>query len=164
MKTARSHIGARRREQVLDAPRQDAYRAKEKLKGAAHCRDCGAVYARGRWAWSAAQPGSRATLCPACRRARDGMPAGYVSLAGEFYLDHRDEVLRRVRRCEAAERKAHPLQRILEVRERGGTAVVTTSDSHLARRIGEALGKSFKGAVRYRYAPGDNRLRVEWSR
>jgi len=164
MKTQRQHAVARRREQILDAPRQDAYRATEKTRGPAHCRECGAVYARGRWAWAAAQPDSRATLCPACRRARDGMPAGYVSLSGAFLRGHREEVLRRVRRCEEAERRARPLQRILEVRERGGAVVVTTTDSHLARRIGEALGKSFKGAVRYRYAPGDNRLRVEWSR
>ena len=164
MKSTRKHAGASRHKQILDAPHRDAYRATDKQKGPAHCRDCGAVYARGRWAWAAAQPDSRATLCPACRRARDGMPAGYVSLAGEFFRGHRDEVLRRVRRCEEDERRAHPLQRILEVRERGGGAVVTTSDSHLARRIGEALGKSFKGELRYRYAPGDNRLRVEWSR
>lgn len=164
MKRARKNVGSRRQLQILDAPRQDAYRARAKPRGPAHCRECGATFRRGRWTWDAPQPGSRAALCPACRRAREGMPAGTVRLSGEFFRAHRDEILARVRRCERAEKRRHPLQRILAVRDEDGAATVTTTGSHLARRIAEALGKSFKGETRYRYARGDNRLRVSWSR
>ena len=92
------------------------------------------------------------------------MPAGFVSLGGAFFLEHRDEVLRRVRLCEGAEKQLHPLQRILAVEDEESGVLVTTTGSHLARRIGEALGKSFKGEARYRYRPGDNLLRVTWRR
>lgn len=164
MKTARKHATGRRQKQLLQEPRQDAYREKAKRKGPAQCKECGAAYRNGRWTWRAPQPAARSTLCPACRRTRDGMPAGYVSLSGEFFRAHREEILRRVRLCEQAEKREHPLQRIVEVRDAGEGALVTTTGSHLARRIGEALGKSFKGEARYRYRPGDNLLRVTWSR
>jgi hypothetical protein len=164
MKTARRHAVGRRQEQRLDERKQDAYRDQAKRKGPATCRECGAAYRAGRWSWQAPQPAARKTLCPACKRTREGMPAGFVSLGGPFFLEHRDEVLRRVRLCGEAEKKLHPLQRILEVKDDTGGVLVTTTGSHLARRIGEALGKSFKGEARYRYRPGDNLLRVTWRR
>lgn len=164
MKPARRHALGRRQEQRLDERKQDAYRDKAKPKGPARCKDCGASYRSGRWSWQAPQPAALATLCPACRRTRDGMPAGYVRMSGEFFRAHRDEILRRVRRCEQAEKREHPLQRILAVQDVGDGALVTTTGSHLARRIGEALGKSFKGEARYRYRRDDNLLRVTWKR
>ena len=164
MKAARRHPTGRRQEQRLDERKLDAYRDRAKRKGPARCRECGAAYRAGRWSWQAAQPAARATVCPACRRTREGMPAGYVSLGGAFFREHRDEVLRRVQLCEEAEKKLHPLQRILAVKDEEGGVTITTTGSHLARRIGEALGKSFKGAARFRYRPGDNLLRVTWRR
>jgi len=164
MKAARRHAPGRRQEQRLDERKLDAYRDRAKRKGPARCAQCGAAYRAGRWSWQAPQPAARATLCPACRRAREGMPAGTVRLGGAFFDEHRDEVLRRVRLCEEAERKLHPLQRILDVRNEDDGVLVTTTGSHLARRIGVALGKSFKGEARFRYRPGDNLLRVTWRR
>ncbi len=164
MKAARRHPLGRRQEKRLDEPKLDAYRDRAKRKGPAVCRECGAAYRSGRWSWQAAQPAARKTLCPACRRTREGMPAGDVSLGGAFFREHRAEVLRRVRLCEVAEKKLHPLQRILEVKDEADEVRVTTTGSHLARRIGEALGKSFKGEARFRYRPGDNLLRVTWRR
>lgn len=164
MKAARRHVSGRRRQQRLDGRKQDAYRDWAKRKGPARCTQCGAAYRGGRWSWQTPQPAARATLCPACRRSRDGMPAGYVRMSGEFFHAHHDEILRRVRQCEQAEKREHALQRILAVRDEDDGTLVTTTGSHLARRIGEALGKSFKGEARYRYRPGDNLLRVSWRR
>lgn len=151
-------------EQRLKARVRDAYRAQAKLPEPARCRDCGAAYRNGRWTWKAAGEGARSVRCPACRRLREGMPAGYVRLSGEYLGEHRAEILRRVRRCEAAEKRAHPLQRIMAVAPEGAGVLVTTTDSHLARRIAEALVKAFKGSAEYRYGKQDNLLRVDWSR
>ena len=41
---------------------------------------------------------------------------------------------------------------------------VTTTDAHLARRIGDALRHAYKGALEYRYNRDANLLRVRWSR
>jgi NMD protein affecting ribosome stability and mRNA decay len=164
MKGGRTGFRAGRHEQRFEGLEADAYKPGRKPAGPARCRGCGAVYRRGRWTWQPAGEGVRSALCPACKRARDGMPAGYVRIEGDYQREHRDEVMRRVRRCEAAEKAAHPLQRIIELRPEGEGLLVTTTDSHLARRIGEALAKSYKGSVEYRYAAEDNLLRVTWRR
>jgi NMD protein affecting ribosome stability and mRNA decay len=153
-----------RREQRLEGRAPDAYRGGAKLAGPARCRDCGAVYRRGRWTWKAAAEAPRPVRCPACQRIKEGMPAGYVRMAGGYAGAHREEIVRRLRRCEAAESKAHPLQRIIAVTREGVDLVVTTTDSHLARRLGEALEKSFKGEAAYHYGKDDNLLRVDWRR
>ena len=142
----------------------DAYKALAKLAGPARCRDCGAAYRNGRWTWKPAGEGARLVRCPACARVREAMPAGYIRLSGEYLQEHGAEILRRVRRCEAAEKSSHPLQRIMAVTPEGAGLLVTTTDSHLARRIGEALVKAFKGNAEYRYGREDNLLRVDWSR
>jgi len=162
----KSNRGAYRygREQVLKSKAHDAYRGRAKLPEPARCRDCGAVYRRGRWVWGSGGEAPRPVRCPACARIKDGMPAGYVRLSGAYPEAHRDAILRRLRRCEQAESRAHPLQRIMGVTREGADLVVTTTDMHLARRLGEALEKSFKGDAKYRYAREDNLLRVDWRR
>jgi hypothetical protein len=69
-----------------------------------------------------------------------------------------------VRHCEEAERREHPLQRIMAVEARGEGLLVTTTDVHLARRIGDALHHAYKGELDYRYNKQDKLLRVSWSR
>jgi len=153
-----------RHEQLLQERVHDAYRRGAKLPEPARCRGCGAVYRRGRWTWGAAGEGARPVRCPACARIREGMPAGYLSLSGAYLEANRDDIVRRLRRCEKAESRSHPLQRIMQVAREDGGMIVTTTDSHLARRLGEALVKSFKGDAEYRYGREDNLLRVTWRR
>ena len=164
MKRGQQGFRAGRHEQRLEGLEKDAYTAGRKLAGPARCRGCGAVYKRGRWTWQPAGEAPRPAWCPACRRAREGMPAGYVRIEGDYQRQHRDDIVRRVRRCEAQEMRAHPLQRIIALQPEDDGLLVTTTDSHLARRIGEALVKSYKGSAEYRYAQEDNLLRVSWRR
>jgi hypothetical protein len=42
--------------------------------------------------------------------------------------------------------------------------LVTTTGIHVARRIGEALGRAYKGDLSYQYADGEKRIRVYWQR
>ena len=157
------HTHSRRKHKPKDEG-HDAYRPGGKLAEPAVCGECGAVWRGGRWRWEGAGFGARKVLCPACHRVRDGLPAGYVKLEGEFIAGHRDEILACVRRCERAEKKDHPLQRIMAIEANGAGWTVTTTDSHLARRIGEALKSAFKGRAAFRYQAQDNLLRVSWSR
>jgi len=41
---------------------------------------------------------------------------------------------------------------------------VTTTGIHVARRIGEALARAYKGDLSYQYAEGEKRIRVYWRR
>ncbi|HWA39737.1 MAG TPA: BCAM0308 family protein [Burkholderiales bacterium] len=161
--TTGRHTHSRRMHKPKDEG-HDAYRPGGKLAEPAVCSACGAVWRGGRWRWEGADFGARAVLCPACHRVRDGLPAGYVKLEGEFFAGHRDEILACVRRCERAEKKSHPLQRIMAIEANGEGWIVTTTDSHLARRIGEALKSAFKGRAAFSYQAQDNLLRVTWSR
>lgn len=164
MKSPRKHVIGRRQEQLLQEVVHDAYQSKRKLPEPTRCKDCGAVWRRGRWSWGAAPAGAHSARCPACKRIRDRLPAGYVSLGGEFFAAHREEVLGRVRRCEAAEKRGHPLERIMDIKADGAGVLVTTTGAHLAHRIGDALQRAYKGELDARYLKADKLLRVKWSR
>lgn len=164
MKAHRKHVRTHQQEQLLQDVVHDAYQSRKKLPEPTRCKDCGALWRRGRWSWSAAPAGAHLARCPACRRIRDKLPAGYVHLAGAFFDAHREEVLGRVRRCEAAEKRGHPLERIMAIGGDGEGVVVTTTGAHLAHRIGEALARAFKGELDARYLKADKLLRVRWSR
>ena len=153
-----------RRMQRLEGMGDDAYRPARKARGPVLCADCGAVFRKGRWSWSAAPAGAARRRCPACLRIAESSPAGYVAIAGGFYAAHRDEMLARARHCEAQEKSRHPLERIMAVRQRGAAALLTTTSVHLARRIGHALKGAFKGELTTNYNRDDNLLRVRWSR
>jgi NMD protein affecting ribosome stability and mRNA decay len=150
--------------QIMEGLGDDAYRPGRKARGSVHCPGCGALFRKGRWIWAAAPAGAIRQRCPACRRIREGSPAGYISLSGSFFAANRGEVLARVRNCEAKEKSRHPLERIMAVAQAKGGTTVTTTSVHLARRIAHALESSFKGSLGLHYNSQDNLLRVRWSR
>jgi hypothetical protein len=87
-----------------------------------------------------------------------------VSLSGRFLASHRDEILGRVRSCAQAEKQAHPMQRIMALAASGAGMRITTTDAHLARRIGDSPYHAYKGELEYRYNKEDNLLGVAWRR
>jgi hypothetical protein len=56
------------------------------------------------------------------------------------------------------------MQRIMAIAASGAGTRITTTDAHLARRIGDALYHAYKGELEYRYNKEDNLLRVIWRR
>ena len=164
MKSQRGGFRMLRREQLLQELVHDTYKTRKKLPEPARCEDCGAVWHRGRWHWGAPPAGAHVVRCPACKRIRDRFPAGFVTLMGPFLDAHRDEIVARVRHCEASEKRDHPLQRIMSIEPAAGGLLVTTTDAHLARGIGEALRKAYRGRMEFHYNKADNLLRVSWTR
>ena len=142
----------------------DTYKLRGKLAEPTRCPDCGAMFHAGRWQWAQAPGDAHEARCPACHRIHDRFPAGYVTLKGTFLAAHRDELLHRVRHCEEDEKGDHPLERIMGVEEGAEGILVTTTGTHLARRIGDALHDAYKGELDYRYNKEENLLRVTWSR
>lgn len=163
MKTERGAFRMLRREQRIEPFRPDAYRPVGKPK-AASCPDCQAIFRRGRWSRAVAPAAAAPVRCPACRRLRERLPAGYVALGGEFLRAHRGEILNLVRRCEAAESGRHALERIMTLEAAPHGVFVTTTGVHLARRIGDAVHDAYKGRLRLRYNKAEKLLRVAWSR
>jgi NMD protein affecting ribosome stability and mRNA decay len=153
-----------RHDRLLQEARHDTYQIKEKLPEPTVCPDCGAVFHAGRWQWLEKPANAHQTSCPACHRTRDKFPAGYVSLSGEFLPAHEAEILQLIRHHESREKAAHPLQRIMDIEKTADGLLVTTTDLHLARGIGEALHHAWQGELDYHYNPEQNLLRVNWSR
>ena len=102
--------------------------------------------------------------CPACHRVRDRFPAGYVTLDGEFFTAHRDEIVHLARHRAEHEGAEHPLERIMGFEDAAGGVLITTTDTHLARDIGEAVHAAYKGSLEYHYNKEENLLRVHWRR
>lgn len=149
-----------RRDRLLQEASHDSYKAKGKLPEPTACPDCGAVFHAGHWQWLDKPAGAHLSCCPACQRIRDNFPAGYVSLAGEFFAEHEQEVMQLIRNHEAQEKAGHPLQRIMSIDRTGNGSLITTTDIHLARGIGEAVHHAYQGELEFHYNPEQNLLRV----
>lgn len=141
----------------------DAYKARGKLPEPTVCPQCGAVFHEGRWQWLPAPSGAHQETCPACHRIRDDYPAGFLTLQGDFFHAHRDEIMNLVKNTEERERAVHPLQRIMAIEETKGGTLVSTTDPHLARGIGEALHHAYQGALKLSYSSEEYLVRVNWT-
>ncbi len=150
--------------EILDEPRHDPYQAREKLAEPSVCSVCGAVFHEGRWQWLPRPAHAQQARCPACWRTEDKLPAGYVTIEGPFARAHRDEVRNLVQHLEAHKKAEHPLQRIMAIDEQDDALVITTTDIHLARGIGEALEAAYKGELDFHYNKDEYLLRVSWRR
>jgi NMD protein affecting ribosome stability and mRNA decay len=165
LKPERAAFRPLQREQRLgQQPHDDSYRDEAKLPDPARCPKCGAAYRKGRWTWTKAPAGATAHKCPACRRAEDDFPAGYVKLNGAFLAEHRAEILNLVKACEARAKSEHPMQRIIAVKGTPEGVLVTTTDVHLAHGIAEAVHAAFKGELDLKFSRADNLLRAAWTR
>jgi NMD protein affecting ribosome stability and mRNA decay len=153
-----------RRDRLIEDSKHDVYKSKRKPKEPTTCSDCGAVFRDGRWTWVSGAGLPAGERCPACQRILDHYPAGIVTLRGEFQLEHRDELLGIARNVEEREKAEHPLKRIMESRREQGSLVITTTDMHLARSIGDAIHHAYEGELDYEYVKEGTVLRVEWRR
>jgi hypothetical protein len=77
-------------------------------------------------------------------------------LAGQFFLGHKEEIMRLVRHHEQRERVEHSLKRIMAVEDQDGAP----TDIHLVRGLGEAVHHAYQGELELHYNPEENLLRV----
>jgi hypothetical protein len=140
----------------------DTYKSRGKLAEPACCPRCGAVFHKGRWTWTSRPAKAHEEVCPACRRIEDKCPAGIIHLSGAFLQTHREEVLNVIRNQEAEAKKEHPLCRVMEIQKSEEEIVVTTTDTHLPRRIGEALWHAYHGELNLHYGTDPRLIRMTW--
>ncbi len=152
-----------RRDKLIQEYQHDPYFAKGNNRDPSLCKGCGVAYLRGQFRWEEPPAGASEMECPACQRIRDGYEGGVVSLAGAFVAGHREEILNLVHNTEKLEKQHRPLERLMAVSE-NGTIEVSTTYEHLARRIGEAVHRAYKGDLRMDYPKGEKFVRVHWQR
>ena len=138
-RTTRRISGRAQQDHILDP-----YQRQQKLHEGTACPQCGAVYHQGRWRWVTKAEGAGEELCAACRRINDKFPAGVVTLRGDFAREQKQELIHLARHQEEAEKQEHPLNRIIGIEEDAQGIVISTTDIHLPRRIGEAIKRAFR--------------------
>ena len=87
-----------------------------------------------------------------------------MTIKGAFFEEHKDEIIALIENHEKKEKAARPLQRIMAIDQKRDGLEVTTTDSHLARGIAEALHGAYKGELKLRYSRDENLLRATWKR
>lgn len=128
------------------------------------CFHCGAVYHEKHWTWDARPKNSSETLCPACLRVRDRVPAAILTVRGDCLTEHKPEIMKLIREKVQKIGKQNPLKRIMDVEDDETEAVFTFTDEQLTREIGDALHRTFDGVLDFQYNKDDSLLRVIWQR
>ncbi len=156
------------------APREKAYpllkpvRQARSLHDPSICPNCQAVRHKGVWTLDPAirrqlDRGQEATLllCPACRLVREDAPCGILRLTGSYLSANSAEIFKLIRNGERAAMHKNPLERIIRIRTDSPHEIVieTTSDK-LARRLGRAVVRAFRGTLRIRFSHQDKLVRL----
>ena len=155
-----------RRDRLLKPPHTDAYRNDRKPPEPTLCRICGAVFTGGRWQWLDALPDAAdETRCPACQRIHDRLPAGFLTLNGDFFEAHREEIMRLVHNHVERQRLQHPLQRIIDTAPlEGGGIEISFTEYHLPKGVAEAVKNAYQGELQITFAGASGQERVSWQR
>jgi NMD protein affecting ribosome stability and mRNA decay len=155
-----------RRDRLIKEEIHDPYMARKKLVEPTVCPECSVVFSDGRWQWMTKVPDdAHQELCPACQRIRDKVPAGFLTLSGEFFEEHRDEIKHLVHNKVEEQKAQHPMKRLMDIEDQaGGGVVITFTDMHLPRGVGEAIQRAYAGELDIQYTKEADILRVSWQR
>lgn len=164
----RRPVNIRRNVEAFDDP----YIDQQSLQDNTLCSACGSVYVSDRWYLPELAPTDRNAqgeeprriVCPACRKMRDRMPGGVLTMTGQFLWEHREEVLNLINNECGKAQAVNPLERIISMETVDGGIQVTTTNEKLAQRIGRALHKAYSGEIEYKWSEDTKLARVNWRR
>ena len=135
------------------------------------CTECGAIYNNQHWNLDeklrntlVASGTANEVICPACRIVAGRDPQGIVTLSGDYWQQHKDDIMNLIRNEEKRGMQDNPLERIMDIREDGDTLIVETTNEKLAQRIGRHIQKAHKGTVDYHWSDGNHLARIYWER
>jgi len=138
---------------------------------AAVCEDCHALYQGKRWFFDEKLYGKlagvgkvRQVVCPTCRKIKDHYVEGYLTLSGEFLVEHKDEIVTLLEKEAARVGNRSCDDRIIQLVPEGEKLVVETTTEKLARHLGRAIYKAYKGELSFRWSDPNLFVRVYWSR
>jgi NMD protein affecting ribosome stability and mRNA decay len=153
-----------RKDRLIKERRHDVYQEVGKRPEPTLCTQCGAVYSKGKWSWDKIPKKANKTICPACKRSAANYPAGYIELRGDFFKKNHDVIVNLIRNTEKLEQSIYPLERIMSVEIKNDHTLIMTTGVHIARRIGSALSRSYKGDYSFHYGKSEKSIRIYWER
>lgn len=155
-----------RRDRLIKERIHDPYKPRGQLSEPSVCSECGVAFTQGRWQWLPQEPvDAEKVLCPACRRVQDRVPAGFLTLSGDFFAEHRDEILNLIRNKVEEQKVQHPMKRLMDVSDGDeGETVITFTDIHLPRGVGEAIASAYEGELEIKFTDEASILRATWHR
>jgi|UniRef100_A0A7V6A4J8 NMD protein affecting ribosome stability and mRNA decay len=139
---------------------------------AAICTTCKALYQNKRWFFDEKLAKKlmgtekvREVTCPTCRKIKDHYYEGVLTLKGEFFQDHQEEILTLIKN-EAAKVAGRSVQdRIIAITpEDKDKMVIETTTEKLAQALGKAVYRAYKGNLDIRWSEMNKFVRVYWSR
>lgn len=135
---------------------KDTYINRKKLTEPTVCPDCGAIFHKGHWQWNEASPFEKENRFPACNRIHDKVPAGILTLQGEFFNTHKSEIIHPIQNKEQKEKSQHVLERIMSIKENQEPLLTVTNYTgmHLSHSTGQ--GKE------YEYTDKDGDMPARW--
>lgn len=158
------YIHQPRRDRMYEQHVEDPYVKRGKWQEPTVCPDCNAVYHDGHWQWADIPEGAHQHRCPACSRIHDKVPAGILSLEGEFLSEHKDEILSLIHNEESKEKAQRPLERIMSIEEETDGVVIQYTGIHLTKSTGAAIHKAYQGDLNTDFNDRDAQIRVAWKR
>ncbi len=155
-----------RQDRLIKEKVHDPYMNRSKPVEPTVCPECGVAFSNGRWQWLTDIPhGAHKERCPACHRIHEKVPAGFLTLRGEFFDEHRDEIMHLVHNKVEEQKAQHPMNRLMDVEgQKAGGVVVTFTDVHLPRGVGAAIERAYKGDLDIQYTEEAGIVRVYWRR
>jgi NMD protein affecting ribosome stability and mRNA decay len=132
----------------------------------AKCTGCGAVYQGGRWQWAEQRPRqTNKEICPTCQRVANNIPAGILTLSGEYFKQHRDEILRLVNQIVFKKESKNPTERIIAIDTmENGDSKITFTDGRLPHGVGEEIKKVYEGNLSVHYPSSIEVVNAMWIR
>jgi NMD protein affecting ribosome stability and mRNA decay len=149
---------------------EDPYQPEEGQE-AAVCTQCQALYQGKRWFFdaklSARLAGTdkvREVVCPTCRKIKDHFPEGILTLTGEFFAQHKEEIVRLLTKEAGRVAQRSVADRIIQIIPEDDKLVVETTTEKMAQHLGRAVYKAFKGDLHFRWGEVERFVRVYWNR
>jgi NMD protein affecting ribosome stability and mRNA decay len=157
--------GNGRNDRLIKEKIHDPYMARSKPREPTVCPECKVAFSGGRWQWLDDVPGdANEEICPACARIKDRVPAGFLTLKGDFFAQHREEIMNLIQNKADYENKQHPMNRIMDIEDQGEQTVITFTDMHLPKGVADAVNNAYKGDLKIDYLKDESMVRINWER
>lgn len=103
-------------------------------------------------------------VCPSCRKAREGVVEGVLTLRGSYLWKHENEIRRLLENEKDKMTARNPLERIVRMEREEDQLIVETTEKRLVEQLGRALQRAHRGEFDIQWSGCPEVCRVSWER